>query len=216
MLNNEFARVFHTSHSDSGWGDASLNNRPLTARFFNRPASEVARDLLGKKIISSIGGKEVSGLIVETQAYTGAGDPETHLYKGKSSGSVKWKPGSLYIYSIMGQSMLTIATPPYAEGACVLIRALEPVDGLKVMGNRRGIGTADKLTSGPGNVSKALGISAELNGSNIFEGNGIQVVSGYKLEDQQIIKRPRLNCIKNPEPLLRFYVGDSRWVTRPK
>ena len=218
MFSSEFKliKTFQSPHNDSSFGSASFSNRPLTSRFFNRPASEVARDLLGKKLISTLGGRETSGYIVETQAYTGAGDSESHIYRGKSSERVNWKPGSLYIYSIQGQVMLTFTTPSYEEGACVLIRALQPIDGLKTMERRRGPGTAHKLTKGPGNLSKALGITVDLNGTNIFDGNEITVLSGYPLDGFQVVSRARLNCNKNPAPLLRFYIDENGWVTSPR
>ena len=217
MLYNskQVVNFYESPNNEGGWHGESFSSKPLTKNFFNRPASEVARELLGKKIISSIGGKNTAGYIVETQAYTGAGDLETHKYRGSSSQTAQWKPGSLYIYSIMGQTMLTIATPPYSEGATVLIRAIEPIDGIKIMENRRG-GPSQTLTSGPGNVSKALGIGTAQNGTNIFEGNGISIVSGYDVDYSQVASKKRLNCNKNPDPLLRFYISNNDWVSKPR
>ena len=184
------SNIFYSPDKElSGAPSPSLPRTILQAQFFARDAEAVARELIGKHIVSTLGASKVSGKIIETAAYPGKDDPDTHIYRGDSSKSAAWGAGSLYVYSSMGHALTTVATPPYNEGACVLIRAIKIVEG--------GTGIID----GPAKVSKALGITTALNGKNIFHGCGIEIEDGSS--DLAIVVSARKGS-KAPDKQLLF------------
>jgi DNA-3-methyladenine glycosylase len=187
----------------------------LVPEFFNRSPAELALNLLGRTLISRCGGAETGGIIVETQAYLGiSSDIDSHIYRGTSCQNTDWRPGCLYIYSVQGHTMLTIAAPPYNEGATVLIRALEPTLGLEHINQRVETGSKLLATQGPGRLCKALGITTVINGSNIFENGDVRIESGTPFPNDSIVKSRRLNSKNNA--VLRFYVANNKWVSLPR
>src|SRR5690606_37279717 len=154
--------------------------RPLPPDFYARAADEVARDLLGAVLVSTVGGALVSGRIVETEAYLGPHDPASHAAEriGRTARNAVMfgPPGIAYVYRIYGLHWcLNAVTGEEGYPAAVLIRALEPLDGIDVMRRRRwgGDGGAAgagrrrpdrELTSGPARLADALAIDGTLNG----------------------------------------------------
>lgn len=140
--------------------------RTLARGFYNRPTLTVARDLLGKVLVHHAPEGTAAGMIVETEAYIGEGDPACHAAPGptKRNAPLYGPPGIAYVYLNYGIHYLVNAvTEADGHPAAVLIRALAPIDGLPLMRTRRGSGgraipDAD-LCRGPGNLTKALGIS---------------------------------------------------------
>jgi DNA-3-methyladenine glycosylase len=182
MLLTSQSNIFRSADSvlNSG-GEPSMPSNFITAKFFERDAATVGRELIGKKIISNIDGKRVSGIITETASYTGKDDPDTHIYRGASSKGATWQAGSLYVYSSMGFALTTIATPPFNEGACVLIRAVKIIEGADAVKGREILIAKENSVDGPGKVSKALGITTDLNGQNMFHGCGIEIKKGIEI-----------------------------------
>jgi DNA-3-methyladenine glycosylase len=143
--------------------------RPLPKSFFERPADIVARELLGARIVSSLGRTRLSGIITETEAYLGRDDPASHAYQGrKHDGNLNLygPPGTWYVYRSYGIhwcANLVCGNP--APGGAVLLRAVLPVEGVELMRRRRG-GIADRLlANGPGKLCQALGITRSLDGA---------------------------------------------------
>jgi DNA-3-methyladenine glycosylase len=194
QLNNKPTPRPHLS-SDQDFSSASSPQgqpRSITAEFLNRDAVSVARDLIGATIISSIAGKTIRAMITETAAYPDKNDRDTHSYKTlKGLVPPERKPGSLYVYNVQAtHSMLTVATPPYNEGGCVLIRAICLED-------------SDKI-EGPGKVSKALGIDASFNGQNILQECGIRIEKRADGSSINVEQLSRGKSSKAPELLYRF------------
>ena len=142
----------------------------LRRAFFNRDPRIVARELLGKLIVRREGRKQLAGRIVEVEAYLGAGDLAAHAAAGNTArNAVLWgPPGHAYVYFIYGvHYCLNISCLPAGEAGCILIRALEPVNGIAEMAKARGLADLDltlprdlrKLASGPGKLCEALGLS---------------------------------------------------------
>jgi DNA-3-methyladenine glycosylase len=147
-----------------GYGD-SVN---LESSFFERDAPDVAKALLGCLLVSRIGGKNVttSGIIVETEAYLGEGDPGSHAFRGRTSRNEPMfgEPGRAYVYLTYGKHyLLNVVTQPVGTAGAVLIRALEPVEGIEIMKERRKCQNLKDLTTGPGKLTQALGITIEHN-----------------------------------------------------
>ena len=161
----------------------------LPRRFYNRPTLEVARDLIGKVLVHETRAGLASGVIVEVEAYIGETDPACHAAPGptKRNAPLYGPPGMAYVYLNYGIHYLVNAVTE-AEGwpAAVLIRALEPKDGIPLM-RRRGRRPADfavnNLCRGPGNLTKALGIDLR---QNLFDLTG----SPLRIEDQNEPARP--------------------------
>ncbi len=134
--------------------------------FFERGAEEVARELLGARIVSTIGGDRTAGVVIETEAYLGPHDPACHAAEriGRTSRNEAMfgSPGTAYVYLIYGiHWCLNVVTAPVGYPAAVLIRALEPAEGQGVMEVRRG-GAGKELCTGPGRLCQALGVTGAL------------------------------------------------------
>ena len=143
-------------------------SKPLSRGFYDRDTLTVAADLIGKVLVHRTKDGVTAGAIVETEAYIGESDPACHAAPGptKRNAPLYGPPGVAYVYLNYGMHYLVNAvTEGEGSPAAVLIRALEPLEGLGVMSKRRGRGGADLsgLCRGPGNLTKALGISLKQN-----------------------------------------------------
>ena len=161
----------------------------LPRRFYNRPTLDVARDLIGKVLVHETRAGLASGVIVEAEAYIGESDPACHAAPGptKRNAPLYGPPGVAYVYLNYGIHYLVNAVTE-AEGwpAAVLIRALEPRHGIPLMRRRRGRradADANDLCRGPGNLTKALGITL---GQNCLDLTG----SALRIEDHGLPARP--------------------------
>ena len=134
----------------------------LQPYYCNKDTIQLSKNLLGKKLVTNINNKLTSGLIVETEAYLGINDKASHAYSGKKTNRTNimyHKGGVAYVYLCYGMHSLfnivcNIKNIPHA----ILIRAIEPIDGIDIMKSRRKINGVN-LTNGPGKLSKALGIT---------------------------------------------------------
>lgn len=144
----------------------------LDRSFYEQDTITVAQALLGCLLVSDIGGKDerTAGIIVETEAYRGENDPGSHAYKGKTKRNqlIYGKAGRAYVYLIYGKHFLfnVVTETPGTPGA-VLIRAIEPVLGIETMKQRRATDNIFNLTTGPGKLTQALGITFAHNGVDI-------------------------------------------------
>ena len=134
--------------------------------FFIRPTLIVARALLGQRLVREIDGQRLSGLIVETEAYIGFDDTASHASKGRTARTevMFGPPGQTYVYLIYGMyHMLNLVTEPVDFPAAVLIRAIEPLEGIEFMQRHRRQTTIANLTNGPGKLCQALAINQAFN-----------------------------------------------------
>lgn len=148
----------------------------LEREFYQRDGLTVARELIGKKLVTNLPEGLASGIIVEAEAYMGALDAAAHSYRGKTERTKIFYGvgGFVYVYLIYGMHICTNVVANVEDiPEAILIRALEPVDGVELMRFRRGKKNLRELCSGPGKLSKALGITknfygADLCGDEIF------------------------------------------------
>ncbi len=192
----------------------------LDSSFFARPAEVVARDLLGMTISSTIDGSTTAGCIVETEAYVGPHDDASHaaarIGRTTRNDIMFGRPGLAYVYRIYGVHWcLNAVTDTDGFPAAVLIRALEPVRGISVMRRRRGLGPAASLrdlTSGPGKLAAALGITGEHN-AHPLDTSPLWISAGPAISQTDIVAGPRIGITRAVDWPLRFHVRDNHCVS---
>jgi DNA-3-methyladenine glycosylase len=187
----------------------------LPVSFFERPADLVARELLGTLIVSTIAGRRTSGRIVETEAYLGRDDPASHGYRDRrhaQNESLYGPPGSWYVYLSYGMHWCAnLVCGPTGHASAVLLRAIEPTEGIVTMRRRRA-GVADRqLCSGPGRLCQALGITRSLDG-RMMRRSDVTVRGVESLPE--VVASPRIGITKAAEWPLRFVVRGSLWTSR--
>lgn len=194
-----------------------MTGRALTASFYARPTPEVARRLLGHILVSDVGGRRTAGRIVETEAYIGPDDPACHGYgarRTRRNASLFARPGTAYVYFTYGMHWcLNAVTERPGFPAAVLIRALEPLEGLATMRRRRG-GVPDRqLCSGPARLCQALGVSGREDGIPLTRGR-LRVVRAPSRQRYAIMMTARIGITRAADWPLRFLIEDSPWVSR--
>jgi DNA-3-methyladenine glycosylase len=181
--------------------------------FFGRSVHEVARDLVGCTL--AVG--PTAGIIVETEAYD-ATDPACHAYIGRTARNevLFGPPGIAYVYLSYGiHSLLNAVAELEGSAAAVLIRALEPTEGVELMRERRRQERTEDLCSGPGKLTEALGVGLDLNGADLL-------APPFELSDRdpawdaaEIVTGPRIGITKAAELPWRYCAAGSRFVSRP-
>jgi DNA-3-methyladenine glycosylase len=177
----------------------------------------VARRLLGKVLVSTIGGRRTAGRIVEVEAYIGPDDPACHAFGGHRTPrceALYGAPGHAYVYFTYGMHWcLNAVTERTDFPAAVLVRALEPVSGIAVMRRRRR-GTPERwLCAGPGRLCEALGITGRENGISLQRGR-LRILRGAPPSADRVAAGPRVGIRRAVDWPLRFYIEDSPWVSR--
>ncbi|HEV7845504.1 MAG TPA: DNA-3-methyladenine glycosylase [Thermoleophilaceae bacterium] len=181
--------------------------------FYDRSVHDVARDLLGCVVRHG----ETAGRIVESESYH-MDEPACHAFAGvtERTRTLFGEPGRAYVYFSYGiHSLLNAVAEPEGVGAAVLIRALEPVDGLEAMRARRGVARDEELCSGPGKLTQALGIGLSLNGTSLVDGPIELLTREPGSRAPRIVVGERVGITKAAELPWRFCDADSRHVSRP-
>ena len=185
----------------------------LARAFFDRSVHAVARDLIGCELAV----EGAAGIVVETEAYD-ATDPACHAYIGRTTRNevLFGPPGHAYVYLSYGiHSLLNVVAEPEGSAAAVLIRALEPTEGIDLMRERRGREELAELCSGPGKLTEALGVDLSLNGADLlappFELSGREPGWGA----DQVVATTRIGITKAAELPWRYCVAGNKFVSRP-
>lgn len=158
-----------------------MNRIPLPEAFYSgSPVEEIARALIGCRLCVRRGARVTSGIIVETEAYGGRSDRASHAHNGRRTARTEpmfGPPGRAYVYLCYGMhALFNVVTGPEGEASAVLIRALEPDEGITSMRRRRGPGVAPhRLASGPGVLCRALGISLDDNRADLVSGGRLWI-----------------------------------------
>ncbi len=185
----------------------------LDRAFYDRPVLEVARDLVGCTVRHGA----TAGVIVETEAYHHT-EAACHAYVGLTArtSTLYGPPGVAYVYRSYGiHALLNAVCEPEDVGAAVLVRALEPVDGIEEMRARRGLQRLEELCSGPGKLTQALDIDLELNTTSLIDGPtrfGPPVAGRPPVA---VVAGPRIGITKAVDLPWRFCALGSRHVSRP-
>lgn len=176
---------------------------------------EVAADLIGWRIVRRLGGQVLSGRIVETEAYMGREDPASHAFRGPRPRNLSMfgPSGHLYVYRSHGiHACANIVTGPVGAGSAVLIRAVEPVQGVASMRKRRGDVPDRLLCAGPGRFCQAFAITMGLDGADLRSGE-ITLISGPA--PRTVEATPRIGIgVATDEPW-RFVDAGSSYLSRP-
>ena len=198
---------------------------PLTAAFYDRPAVvTIARELLGKILVTEFKGKRTSGRIVEVEAYNGVVDRASHAWSGRRTKRTEvmfGHGGTAYVYLIYGiHHLFNVVTNRQDVPHAVLVRALEPVDGIPVMLRRAGKPVLDHtLTRGPGNLSRAMGLLTTHTGMSLLSGNIWIGDDGYRPKRSEIVATPRIGVDYAGEDAAlpyRFFIKGNPYVSGSK
>lgn len=191
--------------------------RILNEDFYRRSAVEVAWDLPGKVLVHQTEEGVTSGMIVEAEAYY-QGDPACHATRGKTKRNAPMfgPPGRAYVYFIYGNHFcFNAVTGEEERGEAVLVRALEPLEGVELMWRRRGSDRPyRKLTGGPGNLCAALAITREQNEASLLEPPLYIADTGKEVPSEEVVVTTRVGISRGEEELLRFYIKDNPHVSR--
>jgi DNA-3-methyladenine glycosylase len=199
--------------------------RPVPRRFFNRDPRRIARDILGKVLVRRDGRQLRAGRIVEVEVYLGARDPAAHAFAGKTARNfvLFGPPGFAYVYFIYGNHYcLNVSCMPEGKAGSLLFRALEPLSGIGEMFRARrmpppqgqpAIAQLRLLTSGPGRLAEALGITRERdNGKDLTGGSDLTIVDDG-LRPKRVLRTPRVGINKAAEEMLRYIIAGNGFVS---
>lgn len=188
--------------------------------FYQRKTIIVAQELLGKKLVRIYKGQRISGIITEVEAYLGVADKACHTYNNRRTARTEamYLPGGhAYIYFIYGMhSCFNIVTEQKDVPEAVLIRSLEPVEGIELMKQFRNQTNLKNLTTGPGKLAQALQLTKELNGS-VLTSPELFLEEGSKISKSQIVKKPRIGVAyaeEHAEWPLRFYLKNNLFISK--
>jgi DNA-3-methyladenine glycosylase len=187
---------------------------PLRRAFYTRPTLTVARELLGKCLVRRIGDINLVGRIVEVEAYIGEGDPACHARFGQTGRNIVMYGlgGFSYVYFIYGMyNMFNVVTERKGFPAAVLIRALEPLEGIDEMRRMRGIDAVGSLTNGPGKLCAALGIDKSHSGVDLTNGN--LYVTAADSSEYAVGESSRVGIRKGTDRAWRFFIEGNRFVS---
>ena len=197
---------------------------PLPMTAFLQPTLTVARALLGMLLVRELPEGRLVGRIVETEAYL-QNDPACHGVRERPDGDTFHRrtrrnqtmfgpPGRAYVYFTYGNHfMFNVVTQPEGLPEAVLIRAVEPLEGMEIMARLRGVEEPLALTSGPGKLARALAIDRGFDGHDLAQ-PPLQLLSGEAVAPEHIVNTSRIGISRGVEYLWRYYERGNPWVSR--
>ena len=193
-----------------------LTDKIVDCSFYERDTRLVAIELIGKVLVFKSEGKSLCGEIVETEAYLGEDDPASHAYRGMTPRNrvMFGAPGFSYIYFTYGfHHCFNVVTEKEGKAGAVLIRALRPLSEIELMKRRRGTDQLQNLTSGPGKLTQAFGMTREHSGLDLTQnGFHIEETSSYS-KFQKIGVSKRIGIREGKDFLYRFFLEDSPFIS---
>ncbi|MGB9853634.1 MAG: DNA-3-methyladenine glycosylase [Candidatus Bathyarchaeales archaeon] len=195
-----------------------MAGKVLQVEFYERDPALVARELLGKILMRRLNSQILCGKIVETEAYSGENDPASKAYKGRKQFNelMFMNVGKTFIYMVHGNWLLNIVAHPERDVGAVLLRAIEPLQGMEAMMKNRGVKDARALTNGPGKLTKALAINKKLNGLDVTKEDSELAVAESEMENFEICFSHRIRVKFDLPQKLRFYVKGNKFISKTK
>lgn len=202
--------------------DVILQNMILPAEFYHQDTLTLSKKLLGTYLVSNLSEGQCIGRIVETESYL-ANDPAAHSYIGQTARNevLFGQPGFVYVYFIYGlYYCVNVTAGQIGVGEAVLIRALEPIEGVELMKKRRKSDNLFNLCNGPGKLTQALGIDLKLNKTDLTQGP-LTIISSDSFpeihpenESWEIVETTRIGISKAVEAKWRFYIKGNRFISK--
>ena len=202
-----------------------LFRTPLPRQFYNRNPRQVGPDLLGKVLVRKQGRKMLAARIVEVEAYLGSDDAAAHAFAGRTTRNAVLfgPPGYAYVYLIYGNHYcLNVSCLPDGTPGGILFRAVEPLVGIEQMAQARGISLNGErslrlLTSGPGRLAEAFGITRERdNGKDLTDARSDLLIANGDGPRVQVLTTPRIGITKAAQMPLRYVIAGNRFVSGPR
>jgi DNA-3-methyladenine glycosylase len=192
------------------------NQTPLPRSFYQQSTLSVASALLGKYLYRKWRNSYIVGKIVETEAYIGEDDPACHAARGKTrrNAIMYGPPGFTYIYFIYGMYFcLNVVTESEGFPAAVLIRAVEPIDGIEQMKKFRKIEDVQNLSNGPGKLCQAFHLDRKQNGMDLC-GMELFITHGEEIAGTSVVRSKRVGIKVGVDHLWRFFIKNNSYVSK--
>lgn len=190
----------------------------LPRNFYQRDTVEVAKELIGKKIVRIVNDHIISGIIVETEGYCYKIDESSHAYRGKTprNEAMFGLAGCSYVYFIYGNHFClnVVARKKDVDAGAVLIRAVEPVDGIEIMKHNRKKYDIKMLTNGPGKLTQAFGINKSHNGCDFTQKGSVYICESENATSSEIIATPRIGISVAQDKKWRFCLKSNIFLSR--
>ena len=183
-----------------------VNLKVLAREFYSRDTVCVAQELLGKILVRNIGKQKLSGIITETEAYKGKNDPASHASKKMTERNkvMFGQIGKTYVYFTYGNHFMlnAVAKNEKSNAGAVLIRSIEPREGIKLMIKNRKTSIISNLTNGPGKLTQAMNITKKQNNIDLIKNSPVFITEG--ISPKKILKKSRIGITKGTEKLWNF------------
>ena len=191
----------------------------LTPDFYGRSTPKVARDLMGKLLVRTLSRRRLIGRIVEAEAYLAKSDPACHAARGrtKSNAAMFGPPGRAYVYPIHSRHCFNVVTRADGLGTAVLIRAVEPIEGIDLMQEHRHRDRRLELARGPGCLCQAFDIDRQFDHWNLTKGQQLWLADdGIQFDKKDSGTSTRIGVTSGRELPLRFFLRDCPYVSGPQ
>ncbi|MEM2956542.1 MAG: DNA-3-methyladenine glycosylase [Candidatus Pacearchaeota archaeon] len=187
----------------------------LKKSFYMKDAAVVAQQLLGKFLVRKLNGKKLTGKIVETEAYYGKNDPASRAFTTPKMASQMWNEGGrTFVYMVHNNWLLNIVTGKKGTPSAVLIRAVEPIQGINIMKNHRKK-DGFLLTNGPGKLTKAMRIDKKHHDLKVYDKkSNLIIIQPLETKSFTITSSHRIGVKKDLKQKLRFYIKNNPYVSR--
>jgi len=187
----------------------------LPKEFYERDPAVVAKEMLGKILVRKLDSEVLSGKIVETEAYYGENDPASKAYRGEKTFNelMFLDVGKTFIYMVHGNWLLNIVAHVKGGVGAVLIRSVEPIQGIEIMKKRRNVSNLRDLTSGPGKLTKAFAITKDLNGIDVAKEDSILIIIDGERENLKVRSSHRIGVKADLPQELRFFIYGNKFVS---
>ncbi len=193
-----------------------VDMHPFPRAFYERDTATVAREVLGKVLVHRTSEGLTSGKIVEVEAYYGKRDPASRASRRRTRlNEIMWWHGGLaFVYMVHANWLFNVTTEREGVPGAVLIRALEPVTGVKLMHRRRRVSNERELTSGPGKLTRAMGITREHHGLDLTNARSELIIVEGKVKRFEVASSHRIGVSADLERKLRFYISSNPHVSK--